>query len=81
MGIQSQFLSGGKERKCMRVEMAKVGNEAVGRVISGQARAASLSPERRREIAVRAAAARWGIAAREAIKEGTLKILPGSLRE
>jgi P63C domain len=54
--------------------MAKIENEAVGRVLSGQARAASLSPERRKEIAARAAAARWGITTREATKEGTLKI-------
>jgi hypothetical protein len=38
----------------------KVPNRAKGGKVGGKARAAKLSPERRREIAVKAAKTRWG---------------------
>ena len=43
-------------------EIQKESPEPVGKQLSGKARAASLSPERRREIAKKAAAARWASA-------------------
>lgn len=43
-------------------ERQKEAPEPAGRQLSGKARAASLTPERRREIAKKAAAARWATA-------------------
>ena len=48
--------------------------EAVGRAIGGHARAAALTKEERREIAQRAAAARWGKDLPHASHEGAIMI-------
>ncbi len=48
--------------------------EAVGRAIGGHARAAALTKEERREIAQRAAAARWGKDLPHATHEGAIMI-------
>jgi len=42
------------------VERPRQPNKAKGGRVGGKARAASLTPERRSEIAIAAAAARWG---------------------
>lgn len=48
--------------------------EITGRAKGGIARKAALSPERRKEIAEKAAKTRWGGPVMEALKEGTLTI-------
>ena len=53
-------------------------NEQSGKAKGGLARAESLTPEKRKEIAVRAAQVRWASGLPRAVAEGTLVI--GSLR-